>query len=97
MVVDIADFFSSKAAADNSDETLQVRLIEGDGTTVADDNETVANTSFDVQIDTNGVLMITPKNATTQGPVNVVVIARESADATAQWVTHSIAITVTGA
>jgi hypothetical protein len=90
LVADVADFFSSKDAA-NEDETTANAMLVGAANAIIDDNTAVTSNFFDVIINSNGDLMITPKNV---GSGEVVILAREGTDATSQWVTHTIAITV---
>jgi hypothetical protein len=87
LVVDVADFFSSKNEQ-NTDDTLEVRLV-GAANAIIDNGTPVTGNFFDVEID-NDNLVITPKN---QGSGDVVIIGREGADG--QWATHTISITVT--
>ena len=90
LVADVADFFSSKNAANEDDTTANAMLV-GAANAIIDDDTAVTSNFFDVIINNTGDLMITPKNV---GSGEVVILAREGTDATSQWVTHTIAITV---
>ena len=89
LVADVADFFSSKDAA-NADETTNAMLVGAANAIIADQTAFTSN-FFDVVINNTDDLMITPKNV---GSGEVVIRAREGTDDTSQWVTHTIAITV---